>query len=222
MDEALQKLLDALGSNSVVTLVVIGFLSVTLTVLRNLDAAAMFRYWVDRRRKETEHAKELVQDSTLPEQLRMAIQESIERQIFRQQFGISTYRAMRDALIEMNQKHPDTATWQTLGHLSHYIQLTDGHLSIEIGWMAKVEKYYMYFTAGLLLLYSLMALGLGVHLAIAKSQGLPELVILGMLLGAAAALIMYATRPYRSADAIKKLLEKEASRHDASTAPARV
>jgi len=198
-------------------LAVPSYITVALVIFLGVSSGASTLYLtllsplLDRKQRQTDRLKELAGDQTLSPSMQLALQEEREKLLFKHQYGISTHREMRHALIHLNRECPDKATWNRLrrAYDSNYIELVHERLSVNMNGPGGARKGSTWVLAAVSALWGLTAIALGAF--VLKNRPIPQLVYPGeFLLGLTWLWYCEVWRwPRQSAELIASCLGKE-------------
>ncbi len=108
-------------------------LSVVLFWLYKVDLSGVYKGLHERKSKQLELLINNLDNHHLSENVKLAIQENVEAQLFYQSHGIRADKPFRDALVNFNRKYPIDARWFYLRRAYPFMSLgSNGTIELKV------------------------------------------------------------------------------------------
>ncbi|WP_028112691.1 hypothetical protein [Ferrimonas kyonanensis] len=129
-------------------------LSVVLFWLYKIDLSGVYKGLHERKSRQLDLLINCLDNHHLSDNVKFAIQESVEAQLFYQSHGIRADKPYRDALVNINKKYPDQARWFFLRRAYPFMALGEsGRIELKVGrkdvW---INNAVIWFSMGVVLL----------------------------------------------------------------------
>lgn len=158
-------------------------------------------------RSEKMEKMKAVLDSEISPEMRRVLHEKYEQLSFYRYFKIYADREMRHRLIKLHEANPSIATWHDLGRAYRYLHTVDGGLQVCIKWHHHVSRWLVTGVSGLLLLYAIVLMILGLMMQFdGHANSFLALCIVGLGIFALSLLVLSFNWPFESAKKIQPLL----------------
>ena len=122
-------------------------LSVLLFWLYKIDLSGVYKGLHERKSKQLDLLIKCLDNHHLSDNVKFAIQENVEAQLFYQSHGIRADKPYRDALININKKYPNQARWFFLRRAYPFMSLGEsGQVNLKVGrkdvWINNVVTWF--------------------------------------------------------------------------------
>lgn len=139
----MEALVQFFTTNVTTDKVWIAFLFLAIYYILKKEPFKVFAHFSDRRDKEHELAKSLLESEKLGKDANEFLREHLERTAFRKYYGINADHEMRAALIKFHKKHQRELGWHDLRRSYPKINLVDQKITANLSWIDHILRWFV-------------------------------------------------------------------------------
>jgi len=130
MDSLLQYFTNTIGTDKIW----VGFLLLAIYYILKKEPFKIFAHFSDRKDKEHELAKALLESGKLGKEANDFLREHLEKIAFHRYYGIYADSDMRSALVKFQKKHQRQLSWHDLRRAYPNIKLVGTRITARLKW----------------------------------------------------------------------------------------
>lgn len=205
----MNKLIDEFITNLNAGDIWIGFLALAIYYILKKQPFIIFSYLSDRKSKDIDQAKILLECDSLSKESKELIKEHIENYAFNKYYGIDANNEMRTALVSFYEKYKNNIGWHNLKRAYDYIEINGSNIFIRLTLKNHIGRW---FVTGLCSITGLYSLAMILLAFLSRSENQTQFFVLSSL-----SLVLLCTSlffsiinwPYHSAKKINHLINKD-------------
>lgn len=137
----MEKLIEYFITNMSVEKMWVAFLALAIYYILKKEPFKVFSHFSEKREREHELAKELLESEKLTKEANEFLREHLEHYAFKRYYGISADAEMRSALIKFQRKHQRDLSWPQIRRAYLNVQLKGTKITAKLDMLDHVFRW---------------------------------------------------------------------------------
>jgi hypothetical protein len=185
----------------------VGFLALAIFYILKKEPFKVFTHLSERKIKDIEQAKALLESDKLSNDINSLIREHLENYAFKKYCGINANKEKRQTLIKFHKKHKSKIGWHDLRRAYAYLGSDDSKIDINLRWYNHLNRWFVTGLSYLIGAYALLIIILAFLTKYNDQMQFFAFTFLSVMLLFSALIFSSMNFPYHSAVKINKCVK---------------